>query len=138
MKNSLMREDRQQIWAGRRISEFKYTSIEVIWRTEIKIKIMKKNGQPQKLGDNIKYIDVHVMGISEMRREKKRKEKYLKKEWLKFSQIWFKTWQKAQSIPSGINPKRFRSRHIIVNLLRIQGKKKILDVARKKCLSHKR
>lgn len=41
---------------------------------------MKKNGQPQKLGDNIKYIDVHVMGISEMRREKKRKEKYLKKE----------------------------------------------------------
>lgn len=75
MKNSLMREDRQQIWAGRRISEFKYTSIEVIWRTEIKIKIMKKNGQPQKLGDNIKYIDVRVMGISEMRREKKKERK---------------------------------------------------------------
>lgn len=36
---------------------------------------MKKNGQPQKLGDNIKYIDVRVMGISEMRREKKKERK---------------------------------------------------------------
>lgn len=92
---------------------------------------MKKNEQPQKLGDDIEYIDVHVMGISEKRREKKRKEKISEERVAKIFPNLIENLAKSSINSSGTNTKRFKPRHIIVDLLRIQGKKKISDVARK-------
>ena len=88
------------------------------------------------LWDNIKCINVQILGVPEEEEKKKGTEKI-------FEEIIVENFpnmgkeivnqvQEAQRIPYRINPRRNTTRHILIKLSKIKYKEKILKAAREK------
>ena len=100
-------------------------------------KRMKRNEHSLRdLCDNIKCINIHIIGV----REGKDREKGPKKI---FEEIIVEKFphmgkeiateaQEAQRVPGRINPRRNTQRHILIKLSKIKNKEKILKAAREK------
>ena len=86
--------------------------------------------------DNMKYNNIHIIGIPEGEEEGQGIEKLFEKVMMgnfpnlrreKVTQI-----QETQRVPTKRNPKRPTARHIIVKMAKFQDKKRILKAAREK------
>ena len=88
------------------------------------------------LWDNIKCINIRIIGVLEEEEKKKRYEKI-------FEEIIVENFpnmekeivnqvQEAQRIPYRINPRRNTPRHILIKVKRIKHKERILKAAREK------
>ena len=86
--------------------------------------------------DNMKRNNIHIIGIPEGEEEEEGIENLFEKVMMenfpnlmreKVTQI-----QESQRVPSKRNPKRPTSRHIIIKMVKFQGKERILKAAREK------
>ena len=86
--------------------------------------------------DNIKYTNIHIVGVPEGEERGKVAENL-------FEEIVAKTFlnlgketdtpaQEAQKVPSKMNPKRSTQRYIILKMAKIEDKKRTLRAAREK------
>ena len=88
------------------------------------------------LWDNIKHINIHIIGVQEGEEREKAPKKI-------FEEIIVENFpnmgkeiatpvQEAQRVPGRINPRRNTPRHIIIKLTKIKDKEKLLNATREK------
>jgi len=89
----------------------------------------------RELWDNIKFSNIHIIGVPEGEEREKETEKI-------FQEIIAKNFPHMEKepvtqiqearVPYKINPRRNTPRHILIKLTKIKGKEKILKAAREK------
>ena len=111
--------------------------VEITSEEQNKINIKKRTEDSLRdIWDNIKCINVQIIGVPEEEEKKKRYEKF-------FEQIIVENFpnmekeivnqiHEAQRVPYRINPRRNMSRHIIIKLTETKHKERILKAAREK------
>ena len=119
------------------ISEPEDKMVEITARERNKEKRMKRiESSLRDLWDNIKHINIRIIGVPEEEEKKKGSEKI-------FEEIIVENFpnmgkeivnqvQESQRVPYRVNPKRNMPRHILIKLSKIKYKEKILKAARKK------
>ena len=85
------------------------------------------------LWDNIKLINIRIIGIAEEEEKKKGSEKMFEEIIVEnFPNMGKQIVKEAQRVPYRINPRRNTARHILIKLSKIKYKEKILKAAREK------
>ena len=123
--------------AEERISDLEDKIVEIITAEQNKEKRMKRiEDSLRDLWDNIKRINIRIIGVQEEEEKKKGTEKI-------FEEIVVENFpnmgkeivnqvQEAQRVPYRINPRRNMPRHVLIKLSKIKYKEKILKAAREK------
>ena len=111
--------------------------VEITSEKQNKIKRMKRTEDSLRdLWDNVKRTNIQIIGIPEEEEKKKEYEK-------KFEEIIIENFpnmekeivsqvQEAQRVPYRTNPRRNRSRHILIKLTKTEHKERILKAVREK------
>ena len=109
--------------------------VEITSEEQNKVKRMKKTeGSLRDVWDNIKCMNIQIIGIPEEEEKKKGYEKF-------FEEIIVENFpnmekeivnqvQEAQRVPYMINPRRYTPRHILIKLIKTKHKERILKSAR--------
>ena len=88
------------------------------------------------LWDNIKCINIQIIGVPEEEEKKKGTEKIYEEiiveNFPNMGKEIVSQVQEAQRVPYRINPRRNMPRHILIKLSKIKYKEKILEAARQK------
>ena len=101
---------------------------ELTSKEQNKVKRMKRSeGSLRDLWDNIKYINIWIIGVSEEEEKKKGYEKIFEEiiiveNFLNMEKETVNQVQEVQRIPYSINPRR----HILIKLKKIKHKDRIL------------
>ena len=99
-------------------------------------KQLKRNESLRELWDNIKCINIHIIGVPEGEEREKQTEKIFKEiiaeNFPNMGKEPLTQIQEAQRVPYKINPRRNTPRHILIKLTKIKDKEKILKAAREK------
>ena len=86
--------------------------------------------------DNIKHINIQIIGVPKEEEKKKGYEKIFEEIIVEKFPIMEKEVvnqvQEAQRVPYGINPRRSMLRHILIKLTKTKHKERILKAAREK------
>ena len=97
---------------------------------------MKRNDSLRDLCDNIKRMNMHIIGVPEGEEREKGPEKIFEEiiaeNFQNMGQEIVNQVQDTQIIPGRINPRRNTPRHIIIKLTKIKDKDKILKATREK------
>ena len=123
--------------AEERISDLEDKMVEITAREQNKEKRMKRiEGRLRDLWDNIKRMNIQIIGVPEEEEKKKGSEKI-------FEEIIVENFpnmgkeiatqdQEPQRVPYRINPRRNMPRHRVIKLAKIKDKEKLLKAAREK------
>ena len=123
--------------AEERISEVEDRLVEITDAEQKREKRLKTNEESlRELWDNIKRINIHIIGVPEGgEREKgtgKIFQEIIAKNFPNMGKESLTQIQEAQRVPYKINPRRNTPRHIIIKLSKIKDEEKILKAAREK------
>ena len=136
IKNSLERNNSRITEAEERISGLEDRIVEITTAEQNKEKRMKRiEDSLRDLWENIKHINIRIIGVPEEEEKKKGNEKI-------FEEIIVENFpnmgkeivnevQEEQRLPYRINPRRNMPRHILIKLSKIKYTEKILKAARK-------
>ena len=115
------------------ISEVGYRLIEINESERKKEKWIKRNeGNLRDLWDNVKHLNIRIIGVPEEEDKKKDHEKILAIIVENFPKMGKEivTQVKETQRVNGINPKRNTPRHILIKLTKIKHKEKILKATK--------
>ena len=123
--------------AEERISGLEDRMVEFTAAKENKEKRMKRNEDSLRdLWDNIKYNNIHIIGVLEGEEREKGPEKIFEEiiveNFLNMRNEIVTQVQEAQRVPYRKNPRRNTPRHIEIKLAKIKDKEKLLKAAREK------
>ena len=98
---------------------------------------MKRNADNlQDLWDNVKLLNIGIIGVPEEEDKKKRHEKTLEEiiveNFPKMGKEIVTQVQETQRVPNRINSRRNTPRHILIKLMKIKHKEQILKAVREK------
>ena len=86
--------------------------------------------------ENIKFTNVHIIGVQEGEEREKGAEKIFEEiigeNFLNMGKETVTQVQEAQRVPGRMNPRRNTQRHIVIKLTKIKNKEKILKATREK------
>ena len=111
--------------------------VEITYEEKNKVKRMKRTEDSLRdLWDNIKCINIWIIGVPEEEEKKKGYEKNFEEIIVENSPNMEKEIvdrvQEAQRVPYRINPRRNTPRHILIKLTKTKHKERILEAAREK------
>ena len=117
--------------AGERINDLEDTMVEISTAERNIEKRMERNeDRLRDLWDNIKHIDIHIIGVPEREERKKGPEQiYEEKTPENFPNMGkeiVNQVQEAQRVLVGINPRRNTPRHTVIKLTKIKDRDKTL------------
>ena len=124
------------------INELEDKMMEITAREQNKEKRMKRiENSLRDLWDNIKCMNIQIIGVPEEEEKKKGSEKIFEEIILENFPTMGKEIvnqvQEAQRVPYRINPKRKMLRHILIKLSKIKYKEKILKAREKQQIKYK-
>ena len=137
MKNTLEGINSRITEVEEQISDLEDRKVELTAAEPNKEKRMKRNEDSLRdHWDNIKHMDIHIIGIPEGEEREKGPKKI-------FEEIIVKNFpnmgkeiatkvQEVQRVPGRINPRRNMLRHIVIKLIKVKDKEKLLKATRKK------
>ena len=117
-----------------RTSEVEDRTVEINeaeWKKEKRIK--RNEDKLRDLWDNVKCLNIRIIGVSEEENKNKGHEKILEiivENFLKTGKEITTQVQETQRVPNRINSRGNTSRHILTKLMKIKHKEKILKAAR--------
>ena len=112
--------------------------VEITSEEQNKINIKKRTEDSLRdIWDNIKCINVQIIGVPEEEEEKKKEhekifEEIIVENFPNMEKERVNQVQEAQRVPYRINPRRNMPRHILINLTKTKHKERILKSAREK------
>ena len=120
-----------------RISEVEDRMAEINELERGKEKWIKRNQDNLRdLWDNVKRLNIRIIGVPEEEDKKKDREKILEEiiveNFPKMGKEIITQVQETQRVPNRINPRRNTPRHILIKLTKIKHKEQILKAAREK------
>ena len=119
-----------------RISEVEDRMVEINKSERKKEKWIKRNeNNLRDLWDNVKCLNIRIIGVPEEEDKKKDNEKILEiiaENFPKMGKKIITQVQETQRVPNRINPRRNIPRHIFVKLTKIKHREQILKAAREK------
>ena len=136
IKNSLEAAN-SRIQEAEWVREVEDRLVEIMDAEQKRDKRLKTNEESlRELWDNVKHINIHIIGVPEGEEREKETEKI-------FQEIIAKNFphmgkepltqiQEAQWVPYKINPRRNTPRHILIKLTKVNDKEEILKAAREK------
>ena len=90
----------------------------------------------RELWDNVKCTNIRIIGVPEGEKREKGTEKIFQeiivKNFPNMGKKPFTQIQEAQQVPLKINPKRKKTRHILIKVTKMKDEEKILKAAREK------
>ena len=143
IKNSLERINSRITKAKEGISDLEDKIVEITIAEQNKEKRMKRiEDSLRDLRDNIKRINIRIIGVPEEEEKKKGTEKIFQEitveNFLNMGKEIVNQVQETQRVPYRINTRRNTPRYILIKLSQIKYKEKILKAARdKKQITHK-
>ena len=136
MKNILEGKNSRITEAEQQKSDLEDRIVDFTVTEQKKEKRMKRNEHSLRdLWDNIKSNNIHIIGVTEEKREKgpeKIFEEIIVEKFPNMGKEIAIQVQEAQRVPYRINPKRNMPRHIVIKLAKIKDKEKLLKAAREK------
>ena len=134
MKNTLERINSRITEAEERIGDLEDRMVEFAAAEQNKEKRMKRNEDSLRdLWDNIKWNNIHIIGVPEEEREKgpeKIFEEIIVENFPKMGKETATQAQEAQRVPYRINPRRNTPRHTVIKWAKIKDREKLLKAAR--------
>ena len=123
--------------AEERIGELEDKMVEITSEEQNKVKRMKKTeGSLRDVWDNIKCMNIQIIGIPEEEEKKKECEKVFEEIIVEIFPNMEKEIvnqvQEVQRVPYRIKPRRNTPRHILIKLTKTKHKERILKAAREK------
>ena len=120
-----------------RISEVEDRMVEINESERKKEKRIKRNEDNLRdFWDNVKRLNIWIIGVPEEEDKKKDHEKILREiiieNFTKMGKEIFTQVQETQRVPNRINPRQNTPRHILIKLAKIKYKEQIWKVAREK------
>uniref|UniRef100_A0A8D1T7S1 L1 transposable element RRM domain-containing protein n=1 Tax=Sus scrofa TaxID=9823 RepID=A0A8D1T7S1_PIG len=137
IRNSLEAANSRIQEAEEQISKVEDRLVEVMGVEQKREKRLKTNEESlRELWDNIKYINIRIIGVPEGKESEKGTEKIFQeiiaKNFPNMGEESLTQIQEAQRVPHKINPRRNTLRHIVIKLTKIKDKEKILKASREK------
>jgi len=137
IKNTLERTNSRITEAEDRISEVEDKIVEINEAENKKEKEIKRNEDNfRDLWDNVKCLNIGIIGVPEERDKKEVHEKMLEEVIVeilpKMGKEIVTLVQETQRVPNKINPRQNTPRHILIKLTKIKPKEQILKTAREK------
>ena len=137
IKNTLEGNNSRITVAEDRISEVEDRMVEINEAERKKEKRIKRNEDNLRdLWDNVKCLNIQIMGVPEEEDKKKGHEKILEEiiveNFPKMEKEIATQVQETQRVPNRVNPRRNTPTHISIKLTKIKHKEQILKAAREK------
>ena len=132
IKNTLEGTNSRIIEEEDRISEVEDRMVEINEAERKKERIKGNEDNLRDLWDNVKCLNISIIGVPEQEDKKEGHEKILKIDFPKMGKEIASQVQETQRVPNRINPRQNTPRHILIKLTNIKHKEQILKAAREK------